>query len=268
MTRIGRVRDTRLWPVRCAAAPLVAVLALVTVGCTTPTPPPDDTAQDVADLRAQIESLEFLGRLQLTDDQTAKLIAILQADMQARETATQRQAEARSALVPLLQQKRQALVDGTALPHETEGRIKELAYEIGTLGAMSPIDRQRLSEGLSDLLSDQQIRVAVGGLEARIQAAQMLDGYRDLPRDEFEQEMRDALPFVLGEGAEQAEALFREARTIADKQYEDNRSQLLDQLEPLYVAAGEASEHSLADVFARPMLLRVLSEKMQTLQQD
>ncbi len=218
-------------------------------------------------LTAQIEDLDFLNRLQITREQAARLVPLLRAGEGSRQAAQQQEERAAAALAAALREKRGFLVKDQQVPAALAARVAQLTEETRKAGVPDPAAEKTLVEGLRAVLSADQLSIAAGGLEARMQATEMLDGYRKLPPDDFEREIR---PFVedlaSGSGvmsADQLEALFREARALPAEEYKQSRDKLVRQLAPLFAPAGEAQDQMVARAFTRPQLVTLLAEKAQ-----
>ena len=95
----------------------------------------------------------------------------------------------------------------------------------------------------------------------------MLDGYRDLPRDDFEKEMADWVPELVersGRTADEVEALFREARSLSEDEYKQSRDEVIRQLTPLFRPTGKTADYLLLEAFTQPQVFAVLTDKAET----
>lgn len=250
---------------RAVRAPALAAAMLMSllVACAPRTS--EDAAQSVKNLNDQIQALQFINRLQLTTDQAAELTDALKAAEEARSDTQKEEQELLAELVPLLQQNRAFLVKDEPAPPALEAQILQLGEKIRALDALDPQTERTIAQGLRGVLSQDQIAIAAGGLEARIQASEMLDGYRELPPREFEHEIRpfveELVPDDMDITPDQVEALFREARSLTPEEYTHSKGALVRQLEPLFAPAGTAADHLLVRAFTRPHMIELLTEK-------
>ncbi|MCE5218588.1 hypothetical protein LLH03_16320 [bacterium] len=265
---------------------LTALAALCLVGCQPA--PKKDPATSVTELRQQIEALQFVNSLQLDSKQLPGLAKVLQQASVDRQKSEDEKGKLLSQLVPLLQRRRQELLSDTAdaaPKHEAaptsdrggaaktnspgavslDDEIRGLEAKMSDLEWPTAEAVKRIAAQLRGVLNEQQIALAAGELDARIQATQMLEGYRQLPQEEFSSEIRPFAEELVSRGssmtAEQVQALFTEARSLTEPEYKANKDKLVRQLEPLFAPAGEAQDQLLVDVFAHPQVLQVLEMK-------
>jgi hypothetical protein len=265
---------------------LAVLAALCLVGCRPA--PKKDPAASVTELRQQIEALQFVNSLQLDSKQLPGLVKVLHEASLDRQKSEDEKGKLLNQLVPLLQRRRQELLSDTAdaapkqeaAPTADQGstakitpsaagslddQIRGLEAKMSDLEWPSAEAVKRIAAQLRGVLNEQQIALAAGELDARIQATQMLEGYRQLPQEEFSSEIRPFAEELVSRGssmtADQVQALFTEARSLTEPEYKASKDKLVRQLEPLFAPAGEAQDQLLVDVFAHPQLLQVLEMK-------
>lgn len=267
-------RARRLAAIITLAALLCAAPGLLG-GCRPPAtePPPmhlpptaDATAEErVAELRAMIAALEFVNSLQLAPEQTARILPLLETAREAREQAEAREQELLAELAELLERQVEHLRRDEPLPSDLEAQTIDVENELRHLPPLDPQVEKAVADGLREILSPEQIAVVMGALEARIQAEEMLDGFRRLRPDEFEAQIGPFVQELAHPDAdmtpEQLEALFREARTLSAEEYRDGKGALVEALEPLFAPGDEAAEQLLVRAFARPHVLTVLADR-------
>lgn len=247
-----------------------SLLAVVIAGgCRRPEPPPAPAppggaksrpaaprgeAAQIESLTKGIETLQLVGRMDLTPEQRKALLAAVEAAVPAAEARQARRAETAAELIRALEDKTDALLAGHAPSAEDEARLRRLEARYQATTDPDPGDIGRLRQTLSKALSPQQVRLLAGSVEARIRAGDVLDGYRKLPQDEFEAQIGGLAEELATEShnltAEQLQALFRDARTLSDAEYKAGRDKLLDQLEPLFLPGGDAMWAAIYDRLA------------------
>lgn len=263
MRRTGVVVDWRagLW-----SALLCALALTVLAGCR-PAPPAEKPA-DIGALREEIAALEFINALALTPDQTQKLIAALDSVSETLAAARESRTATERELLPLLQQRREALLAGRDVPEDVAGQILKLQHRLDDEPALGSAGESALAGELRGILSPEQARLASGAGQAHSDALEMLAGFRSLPPEAFDNEI-GLFAADLASGCEelsasQVEALFREARTFSDEDFVAARDKIAQQLEPAFLPEGETADWLLAQSFAGPRLLQVLREKAST----
>lgn len=260
MIHRGAARQPR-YPL-CALAFFVLAVCIL-AGCR-PTPPAEKPV-DIDALRSEIRSIEFINDLSPSREQIERLIDALEkvdATLQAtRETRKATEAE----LLPLLQQRRKALIAGEDVSEEVKRGIVALETRLDGEPWLGAGGESALAKELRGILSEDQLRIASGAGQARADALEMLDGFRSLTQEDFDAEIG---PFAAnlaadskGLTANQIEALFREARTFSDDEYATARVKMAEQLEPAFLPVGETADWLLAQSFADPHILPLLREK-------
>ena len=254
------------------AAALVCLAMCLLIGCkpsatTIPGPlhaPPPAPEERVAKLRADIAALDFLNRLQLEHEQTAKLVPLLETARDARARSEAREQELLGDLAQLLERQVEHLRKDEPLPSDLEAQIVGVETELRNLPPIDPQVEKAVGDGLRETLSPDQIAVVMGALETHIQAGDMLDGFRELRPDEFDAQIGPFARELARPGAgmtpEQLEALFREARTLSADEYRAGKSALLEALQPLFAPGQDAADQLLVRAFVRPHVLELLTD--------
>ncbi len=272
-----------------AAARLVRVLVILALACAvagfvgcprsstapsgpTPMTPPTtstetpDPERTIKTLIYEIDALETINHLALSEDQLPGLVEALQAAASARDKRLGEKDQRRSELIPALEEHKELLAKDEAVPAALSAKISRLQQEIVRLDTIDPQVSATLADALRKILTKEQILIAAGGLQARIQAIETLDGFRELPRQAFEAEIG---PYSqeLASGSsdttpEQVEALLRDAVSLGEREYEENRDKIVRQLQPLFVPGGQTADQVLVDAFTQPYILDLLRQRM------
>ena len=99
---------------------------------------------------------------------------------------------------------------------------------------------------LRSTLTESQVLIAAGGLQAQIEATNALDGFRGLPKQAFEAEVGPYAQELASDSpdssAQEVEALLRDAVSLGDREYEENKTKLVRQLQPFFAPAGQAAD--------------------------
>jgi hypothetical protein len=250
---------------RAVVAAALALTLWLLPGCRTAEQAPSVGRPE--ELRQEIEALEFLNSLQLEPKQPAALVEALKSTATEIEGRREGRRKLSTQLVPLLQQKRDALLKGQQPTPELEAQIKSVESQIQEQESLPPETVKAVAGKLKVVLTKAQVAVATGELDSRIQATEMLDGYRAFPEDAFKAEIRPFAVEMATRGtnmtADQVEAIFTEARGLPEDQYKQDKEKYVRQLIPLFAAGGEAQEQLLVEAFSRPQLVRLLAQKSQ-----
>ena len=93
-----------------------------------------------------------------------------------------------------------------------------------------------VAAALRKTLTESQVLIAAGGLQAQIEATNALDGFRDLPKQAFEAEVGPYAQELASDSpdssAPEVEALLRDAVSLGDREYEENKLSLIHISEP------------------------------------
>jgi len=217
------------------------------------------------ELYADIHVLELINRLQLSPEQIAPLLEVLR-DAADRRVAAQKRMDALLAeLAPLLAQKRDALLKGGPVPAAVQSQITKIERDLSDASSPRPEDEGAMAGRLREILSEAQTKVVAGGLEARIDASEMLDGLRDMPAEAFDSEIGLLAGELAGDhadmNAEQVEGLCREMRSLSEEEYRQARDEIIKQLEPLFIPSGETADWLLTRAFAEPRMFLLIQER-------
>jgi hypothetical protein len=247
---------------RTALALLIGGGAVLLAGCRAPTAvSPTSPGEELVQLNQEIEALQFVNSLQLQPHQIGPLRQTLQEMAAAEATKEQERNKLRAQLILLLRQKRDALraQQSTA---DIDAQIREVQGKLTSLAGDDPATVKRIADKLRGILTREQVALATGELDARIQATQMLDAYRQFPVDEFDAQVKPFAEELVSRGssmtADQVVALFTDARSLADDEYQQNKEKLVSQLMPLFAPTGEAADQLLVEAFSRPRMLEAL----------
>lgn len=241
---------------------MIGGTGMLATGCFPPKAVSSRTpSEELVRLNQEIEALQFVNSLQLEPQQIAPLRAVLHEMAAAEQKAEQERDKLRAELLPLLRQKRDALrtQESTA---ELDARIREIQGKLTNLASDDPAVVKTMAAKLRGILSREQVALATGELDARIQATQMLDAYRQFPSDEFQAQVKPFAEELVSRGssmtADQVAALFTDARSLSDDEYQRNKEKLVKQLLPLFAPTEEAADQLLVDAFSRPRMLEAL----------
>lgn len=216
-----------------------------------------------------LEILMTLNRLDLTGNQITDLLAVMDKLYGDIAKVQQQRAAAISALVPLLQEKRSALMLDKTPDEALETRIRE---------AQDKVDQA--TDGLSDVwakfapqlkvvLSEAQVSIISGGDEANSQADELLEWIRGLSDAEFAEEGQanaaELADARVGLKADAIMKLFTDARKLSEADYKKNRAGLVGQLAKLYMPLPEAADEALASWFGQSRMGDILRERQQKL---
>ena len=260
MNQEGAARQHRHLPFAVA---FCALAACILAGCR-PMPPAEKPV-DIDALRSEIQAIEFINDLSLSRDQVERLINALE-ELDATLQATREARKASEAeLLPLLQQRRRALLAGEDVPAEVRREIATLEARLDGEPWLGAGGESALAKELRGILSQDQLRITSGAGQARADALEMLDGFRSLTPEDFDAEIGPFAANLAADAreltAKQIEALFREARTFGDDEYAVARVKMAEQLEPAFLPVGETADWLLAQSFADPHILPLLREK-------
>lgn len=258
---------------------MAACAAIVAaVGCKTPAPPdvpakPGATTvraapnltEEVQRLTEQIEALETINQLGLETNQIEAIVAALKPAEAARQQRLRDKDSLRGQLKPLLEQQRSLLAKDEVVPEEIAGQIAKLQQDILRLDSTDPDVSATVAAALRSTLTESQVLIAAGGLQAQIEATNALDGFRGLPKQAFEAEVGPYAQELASDSpdgsAQQVEALLRDAVSLGDREYEENKAKLVRQLQPFFAPAGQTADQLLVDAFSRPQMLELLQER-------
>jgi len=229
----------------------------------TETPDPDRTIQTLTD---EIDALETINHLAITEEQLPGLVEALQAAASARDKRQADKDRRRSELIPALEEHKGLLAKDEAVPAALSAKIAKLQQEIVRLDTIDPQVSATLADALRKILTKEQVLIAAGGLQARIQASETLDGFRELPRQAFEAEIGPYSQELAAGSSDtspaQVEALLRDAVSLGEREYEENRDKIVRQLQPLFVPGGQTADQVLVDALTRPYILDLLRQRM------
>jgi regulator of replication initiation timing len=246
---------------------VVAWLAGVTTcamlaGCPLPkATAPKTPAEEIVLVSQDIEALQFVNSLQLQSAQIGPLREVLDALVADQQKLDAERDKLRSALLPLLQQKRDALRAQQATV-DLDTKIRDVQGKLTNLASADPDVVKKQAGKLRGVLTREQVAMATGELDARIQATQMLDAYRTFPSDEFQSQIKPFAEELVSRGstmtADQVAALFTDARSLSEDEYKENKEKLVNQLLPLFAPAPEAADQLLVDAFSHPRMIEAL----------
>lgn len=229
-----------------------------TVVVTEPPPP------DVHALYRETQALEFIRGLGLTASQAGKLVAALETYEPQLKAALSERRDLERELAQLLQERKLLLIEGDDVPPGTKARIDEIRKELLPGSRLSPEQESALANAVRDTLTPEQIAAMPGAVEAREQAKMMLEGFRELSPDEFDAQIGPFAQDLVSQSpdisADDVEALFREARTLSETEYQQNLSKLVAQLAPVFTPSQEATDRLLADAFTQEGMADLLRQ--------
>lgn len=254
-------------PIMLALAAAAALCTLM-AGCPPPkAATPKTPTEELVQLSQDIEALQFVNSLQLQPNQIAPLRAILDSVAADQQKLDAQRDTLRGSLVPLLQQKRDALRAQQSTT-DLDTQIREVQGKLTTLASPDPALVKALAGKLRGVLTREQVAMATGELDARIQATQMLDAYRQFPSDEFQTQVKPFAEELVSRGssmtADQVAGLFTDARSLSEEEYKQNKDKLVNQLVPLFAPAGEAADPLLVDAFSHPRMVEALPSPAET----
>lgn len=252
-------------PVRSMLA-AAAVLLLAGAACQT-----QDTAGQQPTLEQLYEdgnALADLANLGLTAEQLRKL----EAHCRAHQAAVQGLEAKRNGILkrvqPQLQQRLQLLLAGQACPEDVLAAIDMATVELEELEVEASDARAELGRGVSQVLNAAQ-KQALTGQTAATGAAEALDGVRAMSAADFEQEGRMMAELLVESAAAEPRLdtdsvldIFREARTLTEKQYREQRDAFVAPLLPLFSLPSEDVEASLAGRFAYARMADLLAQRL------
>jgi len=228
-------------------------------------PPAPSLTEEVQRLTEQIEALETINQLGLDGKQVESIVAALGPAESARQQRLREKDSLRGQLKPLLEQQRSLLAKDEMVPEGLSGQIAKLQQDILRLDTIDPDVSAKVAAALRKTLTESQVLIAAGGLQAQIEATNALDGFRDLPKQAFEAEVGPYAQELASDSpdssAQEVEALLRDAVSLGDREYEENKTKLVRQLQPFFAPAGQAADQLLTDAFSRPQMLEFLQER-------
>jgi Spy/CpxP family protein refolding chaperone len=253
---------------RAALPTVLAAACTVLAGCLPPkAAAPQNPGAELVELSQDIEALGFVNSLQLQPEQVGPLREVLNTVVADEQKLEAERDALRTSLVPLLQQKRDAL-RAQQSTDDVDAKIREVQSKLAALASADPATVKTLAGKLRGVLTREQVAMATGELDARIQATQMLDAYRQFPSDEFQSQVRPFAEELVSRNstmtADQVAGLFTDARSLSEDEYKQNKDRLVTQLVPLFAPAGEAADQLLVDAFSRPRMVEALPSSAQT----
>ena len=255
------MRAWRLAGLMCAAAVVAGVL-----GCKgAPPPPPAAKLDDViVGLHSEVDDLETVNRMQLSPQQAQELSALVTGaqELQAAEAG---QRKAQEDLVKLLEQQRDTVAADTEPSPLLLQEIRSAEGAESQAGITLNDATRKLGAQMRAVLSHEQIAIGTNDVHARMQATEVVEGYRDLPDESFEREIAAFSQELAGDNgsltASQIEALFREVRSLSEQEYRKQRTKLVEQVAALYAPSGAAADSWLGYTFTRPAVTAVLASR-------
>lgn len=216
-------------------------------------------------LSQDIQILYTLNRLDLKPEQYATLLSII--DRMAAEVApvqAQREAALKE-LVPLLTQKRAALLDDKEPEEALEDQINEVQGRADDAYVLQVETRSKYAAEFRKALSPEQAAIITGADEAATQAAELLNWIRELPEAEYAEEAeanaQELADPEVGLSAEAILRIFSEARKLSAEEYTQKLPGLTAELAKIYMPMPDTADEALADWFGAPRLAVLLRER-------
>lgn len=216
-------------------------------------------------LNQDIQILYTLNRLDLKPEQYTALLAVI--DRMAAEVAPA-QAEREAALkdlVPLLSQKRAALIEDKEPGEALDDQIREVQGRADDAYGLEIETRSKYAPEFRKALSPEQAAIITGADEAATQAAELLSWIRELPDAEYAEEAEANAQELADPEANLTAgdilAIFTEARKLGAEEYEQKLPEFTAKLARIYMPMPEAADESLADWFGSPRLATLLRER-------
>lgn len=261
--KLRRARNTAhlLKRLTLAAACILAVTSACHRKASQPEPPPPSVQQ----LQQQITALEFVNQLRLQPDQIKKLADVLQPVRQAvhQRRSTQHQ------LIPLLQNKRNALANGKPVSADVSARIAQLQQQLTSLQETQALGDRDTARRVRSILADDQLQLALSSEQAGTQTEQMLAWFRTMSAAAFEDEVTSACEELTSTSSdmsgEQLEALLREVRTLNDQEYAQHKNDLVAKLRVLFAPTDESVDWLVMEKFVDPFVLDLIAKRARNL---
>lgn len=224
---------------------------------------------ELDDLQADIRLLDMINSLDLTTKQIDRLIPVvirlqnLQTDYEQRKQAVTRQ------ILPLLEQRRDALIKGTTPPRRLEQDLSRFEAKLSAVNDELWLAQEKYTTEVCKILQPAQVGVITGTEEARRRAEDLLAWFREMPAADYADESvatSEALDSPEIElDAKMLQQTFDIARSLTSAQYEVKKAELVDRIAPLYGATAEAEQRALLGVFGHWRVVEVLRDKNQAM---
>jgi hypothetical protein len=260
-------------PSRPAPVILIGGVALMLVGigaCQDAGEGPELGAE-LDEIAAENRMIEDLNRLQLSAGQVQALIVAVKELRGAAAPIEQERQGVLAELKPLLLKQRSFLIGDENPPAtlrdqvaQAEGKLRELEERMAAaLNALAPRLREALAEP--------QIAILSGAESARRQVADLLEGIREMDAATYQREVGPtAEEFAdpqAGITAGDIRAVFDAARKMSAAEYRDKGAELQQKLMPLYMPTEAAGDQMLVDFFMQRGMPKVLSDKLEAMQE-
>jgi hypothetical protein len=249
----------------CCVLALATCLVASCQPATSTSPATAEAKLAVAELNQDIETLGSLNRLDLQPKQVQSLLTVLErlrADV-AKDDA-QRQA-ALSALVPLLREKRTALLQDKPISDDLDKRIRDAQVKVDALDDQQQQTLGKYGAEFRGILSAAQIDILTGADQARSQAEELLTWIRGMGEAEFTEEGKanatELADYEIGLPANVIMKLFTDVRKLSEAEWTKNRAPYVAKLAPLYMPMKEAADDTVVQFFAAPHMLELLKQR-------
>jgi len=254
---------------------LMLAACLTSVGCPTARTQEPTAAKVEArlqEIQQDIDLLDEINRLELSKEQLTGLIAQVTAIQERIKQGDLERAAVMQRLEPLLEAKKAALLNDEGVPDAIDQQIDQ------QVEALQELDRaleQRLLDfvprlrGKGGVLTEPQVDILTWVSEARMQAMAYLDWAREMSDQDFETDA-GVNAENLAEGREITKdeilAVFRQAKSLSDEQYQKQRESLADKLLPATRDETAPVDVILIRRLQAPRLTDVLNEKLARMQ--
>lgn len=252
--------------------PLVvgALLTTTSISCRQgPAPTPLTTGDEnlaVDDLRADIELLQTVNRLELTAEQIDNLLQIIGRLEGINRTYDRRQTvDHRDTLEALLAHKREILIKDQPVNEELQAKLEHRQQMVQDLERERAEALQEVIPDLRAVLTDAQMQIVAGVDQAKVQAEEMLAWLRELPEVDYGEEApanAEALASAdVGVDTNVLLDVFHTARDMSAEEYRQAKHELVARIAPIYGATPAAADRLILRLFTNPRTKVILQEK-------
>ncbi len=271
--------------VRAGAGLAVLCGVLAVVGClrgqqepaprAVPQPPRPKTEPQIEQLQADLDLLDQLNRLDLTQAQARKLMdAARQISARALAPLPPKARPQAETLQTLLQRKKEILLRDEGVPSELEEQIKNAKAALDE--ALDEDANAQVADGaalLRKALSEDQVKIIVGADLALQRAQEMLDYFRGMSQEDFAASAANEAATTADLSpdqtitSEQLLSVWRQARQISQEQYNRERAKLAEKTAGAYGWSPQETDSLLVQWAVDEAMIRVLEEKLPYLPQ-